>query len=204
MEPTGNQNIVVVGLWNTRIFSIPWISGKLFDNSDVTGEFPVLPGFPTKFSVSGVEILPDSSRLMIQAAEPSDGLLQRVEDTATRILHLLPETPVSAVGLNIPFIQRDPPPNLSTLFELPDADLLAQNGIVAREIAIIRQAPFEQAVINIQLNWSEGGVKLTMNFHRDVTNATEAATFLQNNAVRLKTKALELLQSIYDIHLEEA
>ena len=204
MEPAGNWNIVVIGLWNENIFNIPWISAKLFGQGDVRGEFPILPGFPTKYSAEGVEILPNSSNLTIQASVASDGILRQVEEKAVTILSLLPETPVRAAGFNYTFAEKDPSDILQGLFELDDTEPLSDSGIVPTKTVISRQAPHDPGIINLLLARTQDGIQITVNFHRDVQNATEAAEFLRGNAVEFKNQAIQMLKAVYNLDLEEA
>ena len=204
MNALGKWNIVIVGSWNTKIFSIPWVSRKLFGEAEVRGEFSILPGFPMKYSAEDVELLPDDERLTFQANVPSDEVLQRIETKATDTLRLLPETPIRAVGANFLFQERAPSDDLHRLFQLPDAQQLVDNGFAFTEIIINRRAPMNGGFMNLALAMVAGGVRVNINYHCDVQEGAAAAQFLNGNVVSFKNRAVGLLAEVYDLHLEEA
>jgi hypothetical protein len=105
MKPaTEKWSIVVLGHWNSAIFSPGWIAGRLTSSKEIGIEFAVdEPMQPPRFSFDGIYLRLAERRLVLAPSTPDDAVLQQMEGVACRVLQELPHTPVSAVGGNFQF-----------------------------------------------------------------------------------------------------
>jgi hypothetical protein len=93
---------VLAGAWNRAIFTPEWVSARLFDN--VPTEFEV--AFPTlamRFHGRDADLVVQPSRIEAVPKDASDEALELASKLAQRVLHLLRETPVKAMGVNFNF-----------------------------------------------------------------------------------------------------
>ena len=104
--------LVIVGGWNSRIFTPPWIKKYLFpeEQEDFTIEMPApfSSGFNAQFispriSSKEVRILLQENRLSFSPVENKVEHFDRIEELATQLADYLPHTPVTAYGVNFLF-----------------------------------------------------------------------------------------------------
>ena len=198
-----NWTIVVIGCWNTRLIGIPWISRNLFGGAEVTGEFPVTPGYPPRYSAGRIQILPTEDRLVFRVQEATDQALGELETKAVQTLELLAHTPVQAVGLNLGFREANPFPELAALFERADLGKVLQAGYELKGAGFMYSLERAGGLMNLALTRSEAGIDLAVNYDWRVETAVAAAECIRSRALTLKTEALDLIQKAYGLALEE-
>lgn len=105
MKPN-TVSIIIIGNWNPRIFTPSWIKLNLFSLSE-DADLQGLVNFEDldfAFKYEGIVIIPkfNSIEINIEDYEEDKGIL--VGTIATKILELLPQTPIKALGVNIGFL----------------------------------------------------------------------------------------------------
>jgi len=100
-------NIRVVGSWNQRIFTPNWITKYLFDEAnklklkDVHGILQV-ESSALGYGFGGFNFLPKSEDITLQIPIDEEKIVIGTQ-IITKILKLLPHTPITGVGFNIAY-----------------------------------------------------------------------------------------------------
>lgn len=96
-------SIIVIGNWNPRIFTPTWIKENLFCLTDET-EIEGLVNFEDMdfaFKHEGIVIVPKFSSVEINFEGYDEKKASLASSIISRILELLPQTPIKAMGVNI-------------------------------------------------------------------------------------------------------
>jgi hypothetical protein len=166
-------NAVVVGAWNTAILSPDGVRRRLFDLPEGTPiELEIAVDRPGNFRIGhdGLVVIPATSRLEVTTQVPSPESLERACRLCQRALQGLPETPVSAVGINVRYRFAELPDALLDLVRAPvdaalaDADFQVQGAVTGRSVTVAPGAL--------------GAGTLEFNFHRDSAVAAELSDWL--------------------------
>jgi hypothetical protein len=174
-------NVVVVGAWNTAILSPDGVRRRLFDLPDGTPiELEVQVDRPGPFRIGheGLVVIPIASRLEVATRTSTPESLERACRLCQRALQILPETPVSGVGVNVRYRFDELPDQILDLIrapidvELADADFQVQGGITKRSITLT------PGLVNVEITQSQAINKLEFNFHRDSTAPAELSDWL--------------------------
>ncbi len=201
--------IVLVGGWNPKIFSPKWVAGKLFgtkDSQTVQIEAGIGPGVQfLKYHFGGAVVIPRDDRLILGVATPKDEQLERIEKLACRVLELLPETPLSAVGVNFGFVEDDVPQDLSRIFDIADRKQLASTDYdVANRTELRRQlARNKGGVLNLKQVFAPPNVEIKINYHLGTDQWKEAKTFLDGEVIGMREESFAFLGTMYGLSLDE-
>lgn len=196
-------NIVLAGNWNVSIFSPNWLSKNLFHSDSITLEFPLVPGLPPRFTAEGVILLPSPERVIFAPRTLTDEFLTKTEEMACELLNLLQHTPISAVGVNFGFLEKDPTPELLDHFIDKDAALLADAGFEILEHTFTRKLLYQGQQINLSTKIESNEIKVDLNFHTDVQSAEQARNSLKAVVLKHRSTAFQLLQDVYNLTLED-
>ncbi|HKU14398.1 MAG TPA: hypothetical protein VJQ52_08375 [Steroidobacteraceae bacterium] len=168
-------NVVVNGAWNLAILTPSGISRRLLQLPEGT-PIQVLvsvdqPG-AIRIGHEGSLITPSSGRLFV---EPSDEFtvqsLTNAAVIAQRALQSLPETPVSAAGVNIKFGFDALPDTVLDLVASPLDDALADGHYTIEGRHVRRTVQWQDGLLNIEIDErnNASGV-ISFNFHRASTD----------------------------------
>jgi hypothetical protein len=196
-------NVVLAGNWNLAIFSPNWLSKNLFGSESITIEFPLVPGLPPRFTVEGIVILSSTDRVMLAPKMLTDEAIKRTEDMACKLLNLLPHTPISALGVNFGFLEKEPSDELLQHFVDRDEALLADAGFEILIRTFSRKLVYQGQHINLSTIVEPKEVKFDLNFHTDVQNAEQAQKSLTGKVLKHRATALQLLEQVYSLNLED-
>jgi hypothetical protein len=200
MQPrTEGWSIVVVGHWNSAIFSPGWIAGRLTSSKEVGIEFAVdEPIQPPRFTFDGISLRLAERRLVLAPSTPDDIVLQQMEDVACKVLGELPHTPISAIGINFQFLEPEPVGTIAELFDLKDGGPLSDSGFLLKSTDIKRTVERDDQLLNLTLSFRENStILIDFNFHREVKGAPAAREALAAGVVKLKALAFGVLSDIY-------
>ena len=177
-------NVVIVGSWNPAILSPDGISRRLFQLPQGTPvELEMAVDRPGQFRVGyqGILVVPSSISLEIAARVPDRNSLLRACDLGKRALETLPETPVSAAGMNIRYQFAEVPDRIFDLVKAPLDAALSDAGFAVRGALTKRGIEIEPGMLNLQITEARGGVPagtLEFNFHRDSSVPEELRQWL--------------------------
>jgi hypothetical protein len=174
-------NVVVVGAWNTAILSPDGVRRRLFNLPEGTPiELEIAVDRPGNFRIGhdGLVVIPTSSRLEVATRVPTPESLERACRLCQRALQGLPETPVSAVGVNVRYRFAELPDAVLDLVGAPvdgalaDADFHVQGATTSRTVVV------PPGAVNIKITHSQGAGSLEFNFHRESAVAPELSEWL--------------------------
>jgi hypothetical protein len=181
-------NTLVRGNFNPHIVTPEWLAQQeLWQPSKAEVALAVLAR-GLQFRGDDIEWAVDSDRLLVSSVNADCGKL------ASRVLVLLPHTPVRAVGSNFTFVgEKDdwgtsPVPMLGD--RGPDAFPDDQRPEQVRWMATI---PSKEVRTEITVVFGEDGVAVRLNFHRPVSHGNDAVVAAEQ-FMHDKKRATELLK----------
>jgi len=208
MRARNDQAIVIAGYWNRMIFTPEWVGEKLFEGADqVEAQVPILPVDPIIYKNDTIELKVSGGRLVFRTLNPDIGSLWALESVVRIVLKELNDTPVTAIGINFSFEEKNPTKELKACFEFPDEANAKKAGWRSTELRIVRHfEKSEQKLIFIAAKTSDG-FRLDLNFHRD--SKTNVGTEIALECIRegidtYWNASLDFLKRIYNLRLEEA
>jgi hypothetical protein len=177
-----NWNIIAVGAWNVAILSPDGIRKRLFDLPDGTPvEIEVAIDKPGPFRVvhNNVIVAPTSKSLEILSRSNTIEGLKPAAEIAIKALQQLPETPLTAVGINFRYKIDVIPSPLIDLVKAPIDDLISDAGYVFKGNMIRRSIEHLNGVLNIEIvqGASLDGT-INFNFHKDSVKPEELVGWL--------------------------
>ncbi len=122
--------IVILGKWNTAIFSPEWLAQNVFQTQEIGLEFGMVPGMPRRITANKVTLIPTQSSLILAPADLDDSTLLRMEQIACTILDLLTHTPVTNVGINFGYRIAPALPELLRQFPSAHGELFASQQLI--------------------------------------------------------------------------
>lgn len=204
-EPS--SNLVVVGRWNQFVFSPEWIVENLQGGQGkAVLLFPVGdPTAPLRIELEHFILLPGAMRLeVLPRAQPTADSLAGACTLVSRILQLLPHTPVSGIGLNFMLEETDNPEAISTKLTLGDASRIDSVRYQWQETVIQRKfTRAENRFMNLTVQLTSRSALLDVNFHADVTNATSAIRALDEQTPESYLEEInQFVSSVYGLSIE--
>lgn len=174
-------NIVVIGAWNPAILTPDGIRRRLFelpDGTPINVEVAVDRPGPFRVIHDGLAVIPTPVSLEVTTTEPNIESLERASGLCVRALQSLPETPVSAAGVNIRYRFQEIPDQVLDLVRAPLDSALSDAGFQFSGSVTKRTLTHNAGVINVQIanNGPEGTIEF--NFHRDSTVPSELREWL--------------------------
>lgn len=166
-------NVVVAGSWNRAIFTPKWIQRKMFEREGALIEVQVpldVPG-PPRIVMDQVAVQPAANMLVVAPLACNLDTLEMAAIAAARAVASLPETPISACGVNIRY-RVDDASRLTGFLrsEVDDSAVAAGFQVQARQLQrtfVADQEPLRFGVINTIIAEDENGeCSVVLNFHR--------------------------------------
>jgi hypothetical protein len=176
-------NVVVLGRWNRAILTPAGIAKRLFgldEGTPVEVLVPLDAIAPYQVKHDRISVVAGSDRLIIQPTEPQFGLLDRAKSLAERAVCDLPETPLTAVGINIVVAAEDSPqPLLAITTHESDSRLSdAKLKIISRSQR--RTVGWHDGQINISIDSEpDGSYRIGMNFDMQSPDAEMLKSWLR-------------------------
>ncbi len=175
-------NVLIIGAWNAAILTPNGIKKRLFELPEATPvevEVSLDQPAPHRVIYDGIVVTPLAHALEVSPRRFEFPLLKRATEIARKALQALPETPTSAVGVNIRYNFGTLPDELIDMVKAPidqtlsDADFAIKGGVTKRALT------FDSGVINVEVSQGQAGDgSLTMNFHRDSTVSSDLQAWL--------------------------
>ena len=181
-----NWNVVVLGAWNTAILSPDGVRKRLFQlpaGTPVDLQVAIDRPGHLRISHKGVMVIPTPSLLEVIATDGTGTGLTRAADICQRAIIELPETPVTAAGVNIRYRFEELPDDVLAQVAAPLDDALA---LAEREIvnsSTTRTIKFDDGVVNLTVSCAPAGTgTVEFNFHRDSGEAEELSRWIRRTA----------------------
>jgi hypothetical protein len=175
-------NVVLMGAWNTAILSPDGVRKRLFQlpaGTPVDLQVAIDRPGHLRISHEGVMVIPMPSRLEVVATNGTEIGLTRAAGICQRAISELPETPMTAAGVNIRYRFEDLPDDVLAQVAAPldDALALAEREIV--NLSTRRTVKFDNGVVNLTVSCAPVGTgTVEFNFHRDSGEAEELSRWI--------------------------
>jgi hypothetical protein len=198
---SSHWNIVVLGYWNRAILTPAGIAHRLFkldDTTPVEVYVPVNVSEPHKVAHKGIQVTVPPGRLMIDPAGATFPQLAEAADVAVNALVSLPETPVTAVGLNVRYHIEDPTDEFLDLLGRRLDDALSDSDQIVLGRVIQRSIQDRDCVLNLKLERPvEGPIEIEFNFHKATTVPEEMSDWIKNRASDLEPSVNAILSRTF-------
>lgn len=179
--------VVITGAWNQAILSPDGIRRRLFNlPDDIPVEIELAMDRPGYFRVGNRDlwVVPTSNSLEVVTKTPTSASLEEACALSRRALEALPETPVSAAGINIRYAFPDFPNQILDLIQARLDTALSDSNFEIKQSLTNRTLIVGSGVLNLRITHEvpTGGGTLQFNFHRDSTLPTELSDWLNRVA----------------------
>lgn len=178
-----NWTAVVIGAWNPAILSPNGVTRRLFElPADTPVELQIAVDRPGLFRVShdGIIVAPTTTRLEVTSSVANTEGLSRACVLCQRALRSLPETPVTAVGINVRYRFAEIPNNVLDMVRAPLDEALSDAGHLVQATAANRSVTLAPGVIKMQISTDDsGGGRFEFNFHKESTVPAELIAWLE-------------------------
>jgi hypothetical protein len=176
-------NVVVVGAWNVNILTPDGIRRRLLklpEGTPLEVEVSLDRPGPYRILHAGLVVVPSSRVLEVAPQKYDLASILKAGEIARAALEALPETPVSAAGVNIRYQLAISPDDLIKLLKAPiddafsDADYTIESGMTRRALS------YQPGVINVEVvQDGRGGAMINLNFHRESSLMDDHKTWLE-------------------------
>lgn len=162
-------NVVIIGAWNIAILTPDGIRKRLFnapEGTPVDIQVAVDRPAPHRVHYNSLTVSPSSEMLIISVDQCNVQSLKRACEVGARALSQLPETPLSAVGINFRYRIDELPNDLLTLIDPPIDELFSDRNYIISRRSIQRGLELQPGVINLELGHeqtTEGTILLNFN-----------------------------------------
>ena len=195
--------IVVLGTWNTSIFSVAWLGKNVFGARELLLEVGTEPGVPRRVTADDVVVIPSDSRLIVVPKNLEETTLVKAERVACKILELLKHTPINAVGVNFGYRVNPLPQQLrERLPSLLGAELAVENLVIkARDYVWTVQS--DPGVLNIRASIEGDEAVISFNFNLSTHETEAAAKYVDGNVIKFRDKTKAILDGVFKVFAEE-
>ncbi|ESZ24251.1 hypothetical protein [Mesorhizobium sp. L2C084A000] len=206
MKPIVTEwTVVAVGSWNLAILNPDWFAKNVFDTNQLNVEL-ILENFAPRlrFVHDDAIVIPSADRMIIGSRRPTDSSLAVCEKAMSKLLQLLPVTPIAAVGVNFGYDEADPPQRLFDIFKFSDASKFIDQTIQIIDSTIARQFSYDKYLCTMTTHLSDAGsVQFKFNYNANVENSNDARAALDDKVTMLREYTERLLGDIYGITGEQ-
>lgn len=194
-------SIVIVGFWNQMIFSPSWIGKKIFDVETVETLVPMQPKAPILFRTDDVSLSVEDKRIILNIRKSTNTCINSVEEMACKILEELPETPITAIGINFVFNEPEPDDEFLKIFNYIDDVRIGSTAWEIKSKKLTRKLVKDNEILNFAL-LRTGTIEINSNFHIKVKSAGEAKEAIEGKVVNMKDTFLSFLSDAYDLSMD--
>jgi len=185
----GDWNIVIAGAWNVAILTPEGIAHRLFElepGTPVDVQVAMNIGAPIRVKHENIIVQPSPASLIITPQDPTPEALEKSVTVANRALNSLPETPMSAAGLNLRYHFDQIPDSLIEAGGSMIDDKLTDAGHEILEKTLRRKIVWEDGVLNLDIFEREDSTALMVfNYHKNSNLPVELGEWLGVHAAML-------------------
>jgi len=204
MKPApAHWTIVILGRWNVSIFNPDWLGKNLFDNKELFVEVPMEPGLPMRFTGDNVLLIPHSDRVILGAKETTNDNLTHMEKLATKLVDILPHTPIGAVGVNFGYDVRPIPEKIREAFRNPHAKEFTEHELTVPSKSFKWSCKYHGETVNMSFDFDNDKLLVKSNFHSDAHTAAQVIDALKGKVLSKREFTETILKDIYELELED-
>jgi hypothetical protein len=195
-------NAVVIGAWNPAILTPEGIARRLFDlppGTPVELQVPLDRQAPMRVMYGDVMVTPASHTLIVAPTRMLPEVLQAATAAAGRAIERLPETPVTAAGVNVRYRFQELPDRILEDLAGPIDDRLSDSGHTIAAKLLRRSLVWEGGLLNVEVQEnSDGSGQVQFNFHLN-SQAGEALREWLGRSPAMVAAAREILTTILGV-----
>jgi len=170
---SADWSVVVVGAWNLAILTPDGIRKRLLELPDGSAlDIELAVDRPGSFRVRhcGLIIEPTPLSLNIFCEQSTPEQMQSACNIAQKALSSLPETPLSAIGVNFKYRITEIPDETLLLIDCKIDEALSDAGAIIASRSIKRVLKHDEGIINIDISWDHTGTgSIGFNYHLNAT-----------------------------------
>ena len=198
-------SVVVAGRWNVAILTPQWIAERLFDLKEAEAiqvEVALDDYLPHRVKVHGVVVVASADRLVFEPEIAGAAQLGGARKLASKVLEVLPETPVQAAGFNIRYRIEDPDSHVLEAFGMEIDKRLADSGYTPEARAIGRTLSFRDGRLNMKFAVDiVGAVEFGFNFHRESKSPDELRKWLALPLEEIEDAVAKIMRNVFNAEL---
>lgn len=183
-------NIVIAGAWNIAILTPEGVARRLFNlepGTPVEVLVAVDVGAPIRVRHENIIVQPSPTNLVITPQDSTPEALANSVTVATRALNSLPETPMSAAGLNLRFQFDQIPDSLIEVGKSVIDDKLPDAGFEIVEKVLKRRIVWQGGVLNLEiLEREDSSALVVFNYHKNSNLPEELKAWLESHQAMLE------------------
>jgi hypothetical protein len=198
-------NVIVVGAWNPAILTPDGIARRLFElnrEAPVEVQVAIDQQAPIRVVHGGLMVIPSRNNLVVQPATSGTDGLRRAATILARAVRKLPETPMTAAGVNIRFRLDPVPDELIQIVESEVDARLADLGFAIRHRGLKRRLTWNEGVVNCQWLHDDEGSRVGYNFHL-ASSEPEALARWVERCEEMVREASRLTRECLHVEIEE-
>lgn len=197
-------DVVVLGAWNPAILTPGGVAKRLFELKDVAVQInvPVDGMAPIQILHDGLIVVPSSTSLIVSIQDPSVQAVTRAATVATRAIQSLPDTPMTAAGVNLRYRFQSAPDQFNAWLGSELDGELSDAGFEIRKLALQRELAWAGGTLNLHVSQLGAVADLLFNFHRASDKPDELVAWL-SRASEMVEATLELLEKHLKLSLQE-
>lgn len=173
-------SVVVAGSWNRAILTPAGIRKRLFrldDGTPIEVQLPIDQLKPPQVKHDGIYVIADSNNLILRPHQCSFDELDRARLFAINALESLPETPITAIGINMRYTSAIAIPEFFDALDSSWDTSLSETGYTINESDIKRSLSWNNGFINLFLSYDKSNhhsilfnFEIRSNNHEDLKN----------------------------------
>lgn len=199
-----NWNCVIVGRWNRGILTPAGIAKRLFgleEGTPIEINVPIDYLVPMRVKYSGISVVVDETRLIIEVEEKSFIQMKRALELAKKAIDSLPETPLAAVGINFRYTISNPPEILLRRLQLALDEDISDCSYTITQKGARRRLKFNDGHINMEiLEGVDGNWDVVLNFERVTERHNDIKAWLSLPIDCFKEEVQKIKEKI--LHME--
>ena len=196
--------LVLTGAWNPAIFQLGWIAKFLFEipeekqiraNSVLTGTGPTDAKEIVYIDNIGLSV--SSGRVEIYVNSLSEDDFGQAEQLVSRIVDVLPHTPVNALGVNFNFSEPEPSDDLQDKLTTKD-DIHKKFKILGQELRVSLDI-FEGCTLNLNRVMLNVEAVLDFNYHFENIVSQGVTKTADHVIKRCFDDAQQIMSGVYNL-----
>ncbi len=206
-QDLGATSVVLAGAWNVAIFRPEWVAKKIFlsPEGNLTSDMSLLTTgmmvIDTIDQSRGIALRLFPGRLEVRPLNLNKDTLSSVENVALASLAALPETPITAIGVNFGYVKElgsEP-----TVVSFSDQNTLEDLGFVRHAWSTLREFRKGDIILRVQNQWipSPPQIRYDINRHFDLPdlNAQSAKGLLTGYVQKTHAIVEQLIEKLAEI-----
>lgn len=189
-------NVIVTGFWNRAILNPAGIAKRVFGLKDGTPlEVAIaLDGLgPPRVRYEGITVISNTGRLVISVDDNKYTNVDKARKMAIKAINSLPETPLTAAGINIRFRVQEPPESIIVATSSEIDNLLSDNAFIIDERKLHRSLKWKDGFLNVNIIY-KNDLKVELNFHRTSSKPEELVAWLNEPIAEV----IETINTLFD------